>query len=137
MIIQFFGLLFILILLWLTLLYIKKNNVENTNRILEEAGFRTYTDHISMVDQNALNIYQVPTLNAQQCYASRNYECPVVNGSYLQCTNNYIPKPNTFNADCGNRTFDMVDYPKKISENCYYNKISFDREMVYGKVRFV
>jgi len=137
MIIHFFTLFIVLILLWLTLLYIKKNNTQNINRVLEEAGFRTYSDHIVKVDQNALNTCQVPTLNTQQCYESRQYECPIVNGSYLQCTNNYIPKPNTFNADCGNRTFDMVDYPKKISENCYYNQIGFDREMVYGKVRFI
>jgi hypothetical protein len=75
-----------------------------------------------------LNNCQVPTLNTYQCYKSRYYECPIANGSYLQCTNNYIPKPNEYNADCGNRTFDMVEYPWKISENCYYNKIGFNRE---------
>lgn len=137
MIIHFFILFVVLILLWLTLLYIKKNNVQNINRVLEEAGFKTYSDHIVEIDNNALNICQVPTLNTQQCYESREYECPIVNGSYLQCTNNYIPKPNTFNSDCGNRTFDMVKYPQKISENCYYNKIAFDREITYNKVRFV
>lgn len=79
----------------------------------------------------------VPTLNTEQCYKSRYYECPIVNGSYLQCTNNYIPKPSDYNADCGNRTFDMVPYPWKISENCYYNKIGFDRNEQFGKVKFV
>ena len=79
----------------------------------------------------------VPTLNTEQCYKSRYYECPIVNGSYLQCTNNYIPKPSDYNADCGNRTFDMVPYPWKISENCYYNKIGFDRNKEFGKVKFV
>lgn len=78
----------------------------------------------------------VPTLNTEQCYKSRYYECPIVNGSYLQCTNNYIPKPSDYNADCGNRTFDMVPYPWKISENCYYNKIGFDRNKQFGKVKF-
>ena len=75
-----------------------------------------------------LNSCQVPTLNTEQCYKSRYYECPIANGSYLQCTNNYIPKPTEYNSDCGNRTFDMVPYPWKISENCYYNKIRFNRE---------
>jgi hypothetical protein len=84
-----------------------------------------------------LNECQVPTLNTQQCYKSRNYECPIVNGSYLQCTNNYIPSPKHYNADCGNRTFDMVPYPWKISENCYYNKIGFDRNKKYDKVKYV
>ncbi len=76
---------------------------------------------------NDLQECQVPTLNTEQCYKSRYYECPIVNGSLIQCTNNYIPKPTQFNADCGNRTFDMTPYPWKISENCYYNKIGFDR----------
>jgi hypothetical protein len=80
---------------------------------------------------------QVPTLNTEQCYKSRNYECPIVNGSLLQCTNNYIPKPNEYNADCSNRTFEMVPYPWKISENCYYNKIGFNREKTYDKVKYV
>jgi hypothetical protein len=84
-----------------------------------------------------LNECQVPTLNTEQCYKSRNYECPIVNGSYLQCTNNYIPSPKHYNADCGNRTFDMVPYPWKISENCYYNKIGFDRNKKYDKVKYV
>ena len=75
-----------------------------------------------------LNSCQVPNLTTEQCYKSRFYECPIVNGSYLQCTNNYIPKPNMYNADCENRTFEMVPYPWKISENCYYNKIGFNRE---------
>ena len=75
-----------------------------------------------------LNSCQVPNLTTEQCYKSRFYECPIVNGSYLQCTNNYIPKPNMYNADCGNRTFEMVPYPWKISENCYYNKIGFNRD---------
>jgi hypothetical protein len=74
-----------------------------------------------------LNSCQVPNLTTEQCYKSRFYECPIVNGSYLQCTNNYIPKPDMYNADCGNRTFEMVPYPWKISENCYYNKIGFNR----------
>jgi hypothetical protein len=80
---------------------------------------------------------QVPTLNTEQCYKSREYECPIVNGSYLQCTNNYIPKPKEYNADCGNRTFDMVPSPWKISENCYYNKIGFNREKEFNKVTYV
>jgi hypothetical protein len=78
-----------------------------------------------------LNSCQVPNLTTEQCYKSRFYECPIVNGSYLQCTNNYIPKPDMYNADCGNRTFEMVPYPWKISENCYYNKIGFNRDVKF------
>ena len=151
MIIYFFTIFIILIILYLIIYLLRKNinttnttNTKNTtnttntkNKILEEVEFRTYFENIMNVDQNALNTCQVPTLNTQQCYNSREYECPITNGSYLQCTNNYIPKPNTFNSDCGNRTFDMVDYPQKISENCYYNQIGFDREMMYNKAKFI
>jgi hypothetical protein len=108
----------------------KKNNIE---KIMENASFVNYYEKN---DVKALNECQVPTLNTEQCYKSRTYECPIVNGTYLQCTNNYIPQPNYYNADCGNRTFDMVPYPWKISENCYYNKIGFNREEMYNKVKF-
>ena len=113
-------------MLWLCLL---KNRNKNLETIFEEAGFINK-------EQNILNYCQVPSLNTEQCYKSKFFECPIVNGSYLQCTNNYIPKPDKYNADCSNRTFEMVPYPWKISENCYYNKINFDRNEKYGKVKF-
>jgi hypothetical protein len=95
-----------------------------------------YMDLTNVKKDNLYNC-QVPTLTTEQCYKSRYFECPIVNGSYLQCTNNYIPKPTEYNADCGNRTFEMVPYPWKISENCYYNKIGFNREKEFDKVKFV
>ena len=104
MILYFTIIFVILILIWLYLLN------KNSQYIFEGL-------------QNILNKCQVPTLNTEQCYKSKFYECPIVNGSYSQCTNNYIPKPTLFNAQCDNRTFDMVPYPQKISENCYYNEI--------------
>ncbi len=78
-------------------------------------------------EKNPFDTCQVGTLNTEQCYKSKYYECPIVNGSYLQCTNNYIPEPKIYNAKCDNRTFEMTPYPFKISENCYYNNIGFDR----------
>jgi hypothetical protein len=116
-----------LIILWFVLLDFKKKNI---NQIFEEANYTNYNRNNSQI--NDLNKCTVPTLNTEQCYKSRYYECPIVNGTYLQCTNNYIPKPKEYNADCGNRTFDMVPYPWKISENCYYNSIGFDREKEFG-----
>jgi hypothetical protein len=120
MIIQFIITFIILILLWLYLLDNRKKNLEI---IFEKAGFKN-SEYKSQDNQNVLNNCQVPSLNTEQCYKSKFFECPIVNGSYLQCTNNYIPKPDQYNADCGNRTFDMVPYPWKISENCYYDKNS-------------
>jgi len=127
MILYFLLTVLLLIILWLLLLHFKK-------QIIEEAGFTNKEG--SIPEYNNLDKCQVPTLNTEQCYKSRFYECPIVNGSYLQCTNNYIPKPSEYNADCGNRTFDMVPYPWKISENCYYDKIGFNRDMTYGKVQY-
>ena len=131
MILYFIFVLFFIIIIWLILLDVKKNNIK---KILEEIGFTNYKNNNN--DISELNNCQVPSLNTEQCYKSRYFECPIVNGSYLQCTNNYIPKPNIYNADCGNRTFEMVPYPWKISENCYYNKINFNREKEFGKVKF-
>jgi hypothetical protein len=96
-----------------------------------------YNNDYKPIMLNKLRDCQVPTLNTEQCYKSRFYECPIVNGSMLQCTNNYVPKPKEYNADCGNRTFEMTPYPWKISENCYYNKIGFDRQKEFDKVKFV
>jgi hypothetical protein len=133
MIIQFIIIFVILILLWLYLLQINKKNLDS---IFEEAGF-VNSDYKDQDIENILSSCQVPNLNTEQCYKSKFFECPIVNGSYLQCTNNYIPKPDTYNADCSNRTFEMVPYPWKISENCYYNKINFDRNKKYDKVKFI
>jgi hypothetical protein len=133
MIIQFIIIFVILILLWLYLLQIRTKILDS---IFEEAGF-VNNNYKNQDIENILSSCQVPNLNTEQCYKSKFFECPIVNGSYLQCTNNYIPKPNEYNADCSNRTFEMVPYPWKISENCYYNKINFDRNKEYNKVKFI
>jgi len=118
---------------------LNQNVSQNVYKTLQKAfGPVKETKHPEIyVVSEPLESCQVPTLNTEQCYKSRNYECPVVNGTHLQCTNNYIPLPTEYNADCGNRTFDMVPYPWKISENCYYNKVGFNREKKYDKVKFV
>jgi hypothetical protein len=106
------------------------NNIDYTDKI------NPYDNNYKPIELNKLKECQVPTLNTEQCYKSRYYECPIVNGSFLQCTNNYIPKPTDFNGDCGNRTFDMTPYPWKISENCYYNKIGFDRKKEFNPIQY-
>jgi hypothetical protein len=110
-----FVLIVILLIIVYFIIYLKHKNKNEY-----------YVGYYEKNNVDALKECQVPTLNTEQCYKSRYYECPIVNGSYVQCTNNYIPEPNYYNADCGNRTFDMVPYPWKISENCYYNKIGYN-----------
>jgi len=108
----------------------------NSNKVFNKSDLKkNIYNKINNID--SLEKCQVPTLNTEQCYKSKEFECPIVNGTYLQCTNNYIPKPDQYNADCSNRTFDMVPYPWKISENCYYNSINFDRQKKYENVKFV
>jgi hypothetical protein len=63
---------------------------------------------------------QVPTLNTDQCYNTRFWECPRFNGSYKQCTNNYMPKEPTGRCDCRNRTFEMCPEKYKVSDKCIY-----------------
>ena len=153
-----FTTLFI-ILIVIIILYMKKINKYDIERYLNIANFSNifgtnsnnktvykphnmpprsnYENEFKIPNKEALETCQVQTLNTEQCYKSKFFECPIVNGSYLQCTNNYIPKPTQYNADCSNRTFDMVPYQWKISENCYYDKIGFDREKEFKKVKFV
>tara|TARA_B100000674_G_C37633822_1_gene820104 strand:+ start:427 stop:765 length:339 start_codon:yes stop_codon:yes gene_type:complete len=70
---------------------------------------------------DVLKMCQVPTLNMSQCYHNQFNKCPNINGSYDQCTNNYIPNPSEKNCPCMNRTFEMCPPPFKISEKCYNN----------------
>ena len=117
----------LIIFIFILLACISRNMNKESNKNMSKENFLLNANKDMNLLKN-LNSCQVPNLTTEQCYKSRFYECPIVNGSYLQCTNNYIPKPNMYNADCGNRTFEMVPYPWKISENCYYNKIGFNRE---------
>jgi hypothetical protein len=73
-------------------------------------------------EEDAFVRCHIPTLNTQQCWQSRYFECPVTNGSYKQCTNNYMPLPKRGNALCetGRAGFEMAPPKLKISENCYY-----------------
>ena len=117
----------LIIFIFILLACISRNMNKESNKNMSKENFLLNANKDMNLLKN-LNSCQVPNLTTDQCYKSRFYECPIVNGSYLQCTNNYIPKPNMYNADCGNRTFEMVPYPWKISENCYYNKIGFNRD---------
>ena len=64
---------------------------------------------------------RMPTTQEHAWY-SRAFLCPPSNGSYQQCTNNYIPTFEKENCDPMNRTYEMCPYPYAISEKCYYEK---------------
>ncbi len=108
------------------------NTLPSDNEIKIEDSFSEINNPITKTEYENLVESQVPTLNTYQCWLSREFECPPKNGNYLQCTNNYIPKPDQKNCDCSNRTFEMCPFPYKISENEYYKKIGFNREKEFG-----
>lgn len=121
--------IFIILIVLYIILDINSESMKNKIKFYELKNNDFYLKNKDdIIKQKALEKCQVPTLNTQQCYTSNQYECPIVNGSYLQCTNNYIPKPNEFNAPCNNRTFEMTKPSEKISENCYYNQIGWNRD---------
>jgi len=121
----------VIILLILTFVYIvldyRTENIERKmqyNQMKNQEKFMTEEDRKRAIIKKC----EVPNLNTEQCYKSNQYECPIVNGSYLQCTNNYIPLPTTFNAPCNNRTFEATKPDNKISVNCYYDNIGWNRD---------
>lgn len=101
-------------------------NVEASNK--EKMDMKNYgaldvqTAPITLSEEDAFARCHVPSLNTQQCWESRFFQCPVINGSYSQCTNNNLPLPKYGNAPCetGRAGFEMAPPKYKISENCYY-----------------
>lgn len=127
---MYIVILILLILLIILLFFIWKQNNNNQNSIKNLIPIKFNYNLMNKnqnQNQNVFDKCQVGTLNTEQCYKSKFFECPIVNGSYLQCTNNYIPEPKIYNAPCENRTFEMTPYPFKLSENCYYNNTGFNR----------
>ena len=126
---MYIVILILLILLIILLFFIWHKN--NNPKILKNNFYKSkkINTNVNFIkeNQNPFDKCQVGNLNTEQCYKSKFFECPIVNGSYLQCTNNYIPEPKIYNAPFENRTFEMTPYPFKLSENCYYNNINFNR----------
>lgn len=74
-------------------------------------------------NNNFLKESKIPTQNMEGCYVNKYEVCPNLNGSFVQCTNNFLPLPREDNCDCFNRTFEMCPSPYKISEKKYYNLV--------------
>ena len=98
-----------------------KQNIIIKTKDIKNRNIKTFNSLNTQIkpNNNLLNYCNVPVLNTEQCFKSKFNKCPNTNGSYSQCTNNYIPSPDTFNALCENRTFEMADPFKRISDNCY------------------
>lgn len=115
----FFIMLFIIFCLFYFFYLSRKIDIKPNSDYFKPAG-------INYIEKRNLEACQVPTLNSDKCFFTQYQECPRYNGSYSQCTNNYIPKPDQNNCDCQNRTFEMCPSPYKISEKCYYDKLKID-----------
>lgn len=116
--------IFIVLILFYILIDNRNENVKNKIRLnnLKNKIILKRNNVKNIMNQNSnniLNYCNVPVLNTEQCFKSRYYRCPNTDGSYVQCTNNYLPAPDNFNALCENRTFEMIESDKRISENCY------------------
>lgn len=66
---------------------------------------------------------QAPVFNMEQCYLNRFEQCNPYNGSYRQCTNNYIPQPKTNHCQCRNRSNELCPSPYRVSELGMYRDL--------------
>lgn len=62
---------------------------------------------------------KIPDVDGYKCLLTEYNRCPKFDGSYKQCTNNYIPEPQYGNCPCHNRTFEMCPQKWKVAENVY------------------
>ena len=62
---------------------------------------------------------KMPDVGSLKCLLTEYNRCPKFDGSYKQCTNNYIPTPKFGNCPCHNRTFEMCPQKWKVAENVY------------------
>lgn len=65
------------------------------------------------------DIAKIPDVGSLKCLLTEYNRCPKFDGSYKQCTNNYIPTPQYGNCPCHNRTFEMCPQKWKVAENVY------------------
>ncbi len=70
----------------------------------------------------AIRTSQVPTLTSEQYYRLRFQQCNPYNGSYCQCTNNYIPLPTSGYCQPYNRGMEVCPYPYKVADALLYKK---------------
>lgn len=108
----------------LTLLIILLIIVEYTNQPTITILTPFNQDHESCCDlKQIMTKCRIPDVNQQLCYFTKDPLCPRYNGSYKQCTNNYLPPQNTPTCPCNNRTFRLCPLKYKVSQRCVNNKI--------------
>ena len=66
------------------------------------------------------NCYNTP-LTGAQCQMTKNCPCPRLNGSYMQCTDNFKHKVNI--ANCRERSYYYSPHSERLSEKCVYKNV--------------
>jgi len=60
-------------------------------------------------------------LRSDKCWATQVFPCPKYNGSYMQCTNNFIHPVNMTN--CQERSYEYAPKDERLSEKCVYQNV--------------
>lgn len=68
---------------------------------------------------NVVAAAKIPNVGGMGCLLTEYNRCPKFDGSYKQCTNNYIPQPQYGNCPCHNRAFEMCPQKWKVAANVY------------------
>jgi len=92
---------------------IVKNNKKSNNE-----KFQIYNRNC--LDKMKDSCYNDP-LTLAKCWATKDFPCPMNNGSYMQCTNNYKRDVNI--ADCLERTYYYSPKDERLSEKCVYKNV--------------
>ena len=95
---------------------------EKLKKQFEDMRIKKCVEFEKPVSNQSLLDCQVNNITQQQCFENEHHECPPRNGSYEQCTNNYIPQPKNNYCECHNRWFNLCPFPYKVSEKCIYKE---------------
>lgn len=98
------------------------------NKIQEGTGAQSCSSTIKnspRLDQclnSSIKESQIPTLTSEGYYRNRFEQCNPYNGSYCQCTNNYVPLPTVGYCQPYNRGMEVCPYPYKVSSAGVYQR---------------
>lgn len=90
--------------------------------ILDSPKIKKANPNVLKCLNKAINDSQSPTLTSEGYYRKRFEQCNPYNGSYCQCTNNYIPLPTVGMCQAYNRGMEVCPYPYKVPPADVYEK---------------
>lgn len=113
---------FTTLLLFIILIYLITYNFNETqNNIQKNLKNLKKVDRV-FSKSNPYEECQSGALTSQQCWEQRVFKCPRYNGSYKQCTNNYVPEPRSNYCSCtGFR--DVCPWPYELNSTCFNKEV--------------